>query len=152
MKGDNMEKYKLVGTLNYFDIVPDILYPIFQDTEGNFYFAYSDIIDGEEEYTIKEFQPVGEDSIPRIKFLSNTNNTTESVEEYYGIGDIIVQAIEESEDNIYIGRIDKFTHRLGMLTDTLENIRDKELFHSYLEEYSKIPAEMDLKKRGQKNR
>ncbi len=148
-----MNKYKLVGTLNYFDIIPEIILPVFQDEENNFYMAYSDSSDEDlEKYTIKGFTPFKEDDVIRIKFLSNANNEMEEVNEYYEVGDIIIQAMEENENSIYIGRIDKFSTHLENFVNTLKTEEEKNFFNEILGDYKSIVEEMNTKKLGSKNR
>ena len=140
-----MEKLKLVGTLNCFNIRPHFVLPVYEDDKGNFYMAYSDVSDEEEKYTIKGFTIFGKYDTKRIKLLSNTNNKMEETEDYYGIGDIIVQAFEESENNIYIGRIDKFTKYLSDFVNTLDDEETKKFFGEYVEDYNLIIKDMNQK-------
>ena len=149
-----MEKLKLVGTLNYFGVIPDYILPVFKDDNGKFYMAWSeeDPKKAGEKYTIKGFDMFNEEDSSRFKPLSDTDNEMEEVEDYYGIGDIIVQGLEESENKIYLGRIDKFTAHFERFIDTLEEGYIKENFSEGLEVYKTDIKDMDVKTLGTKNR
>ena len=61
-----IEKYKLVGVLNLFDIVPDFVYPIFE-RENQYFFQHGD----DDSLRLLDFLPVKESAIDRIVLLKD---------------------------------------------------------------------------------
>ena len=96
-------RYKLIGTMNMFDIVPDFVYPIFENN-GKYYFQNSyDSLEIDSFYEICE-----EKKISRIKPLTFTFNKLINVKEYYTIGDEPLVAFQTSKEKYFIGTGDVF--------------------------------------------
>lgn len=96
-------RYKLIGTMNVFGIVPDFVYPIFENN-GKYYFENSyNSLKIDSFYEICE-----EEKISRIKPLSSSFNKLINVKEYYTIGDEPLVAFQTSEEKYFIGTGDVF--------------------------------------------
>lgn len=100
---NKVTRYKLIGTMNVFDIVPDFVYPIFENN-GKYYFenSYNSL-------EIDSFYEIcGEKKISRIKPLTSSFNKLINVKEYYTIGDEPLVAFQTSEEKYFIGTGDVF--------------------------------------------
>lgn len=96
-------QYKLFGTMNMFDFVPDFVYPVFEKN-GEYYFQNSD-----NSMEIDSFYKIcGEKHIERIKPLTFSFNKLINVKEYYAVGDEPLVAFETSEEKYFIGTSDVF--------------------------------------------
>lgn len=96
-------QYKLFGTMNMFDFVPDFVYPVFEKN-GEYYFQNSD-----NSMEIDAFYKIcGEKHIERIKPLTFSFNKLINVKEYYAVGDEPLVAFETSEEKYFIGTSDVF--------------------------------------------
>lgn len=96
-------RYKLIGTMNMFGIVPDFVYPIFENN-GKYYFQNSyNSLEIDSFYEICE-----EKKISIIKPLTSSFNKLINVKEYYTIGDEPLVAFQTSEEKYFIGTGDVF--------------------------------------------
>lgn len=94
-------KYKLFGTMNMFDLVPDFVYPVFENS-GKYYFQNSD-----NSIEIDSFHEIyGEKHINKIKPLALSFNA--STKEYYRVGDEPVVAFQTDKENYFVGTSDNF--------------------------------------------
>ena len=97
------EKYKLVGTMNLFGLIPSFVFPIFENN-GRYYFQNS-----ENSRDIDSFYEInGDNHINHIRFLNDSYNKLVNIKNYYSIGDEPIAAFQTSEDCIYIGDLDSF--------------------------------------------
>lgn len=96
-------KYKLYGTMNIFNLVPDFVYPVFE-CNGKYYFQKND-----NHMTIDSFDEIcGEEHTSRIKPLSSSFNRLVNIKDYYRVGDESVIAFQTSDDKYFIGNRDAF--------------------------------------------
>ncbi len=102
------KSYKLVGYLNFFDIVPSIIYPIFADNDNDLYWAFSSVDDYFCVYYYTEFLKLPTKYKKSVKFFKDTNTKLEIINEYYQLGDLVLAGIELSDNEAYIGSIDKY--------------------------------------------
>ena len=102
-KTDSKNKYKLFGTMNMFDFVPDFVYPVFENN-GKYYFQNSD-----NSIKIDSFYEIcGEEHISKIKPLTSSFNKLINVKEHYVVGDEPLVAFQTSEEKYFIGTSDVF--------------------------------------------
>ena len=120
------KKYKLVGVINYFDVHPTRLYPIFLDENGDYCGGF--IFDDNSPY-IEIFQGFFPEEMndriilfEDIKDDSNTTLIKEDVKDEYQIGDLAIEAISPCNGTIYIGTIDKFLEYTKRHKENLETI------------------------------
>lgn len=100
---NKVTRYKLIGTMNMLDIVPDFVHPIFENN-GKYYFQNSyNSLEIDSFYEICE-----EEKISRIKPLTSSFNKLINVKEYYTIGDIPLVAFQTSDEKYFIGTGDVF--------------------------------------------
>lgn len=102
-KMNDTNQYKLFGTINLFDLVPDFIYPIFEN-KGKYYFqnSYNSI-------EIDSFDEIcGEKYISRITPLPSSFNKLINVKEYYTVGDEPLVAFQTSKEKYFIGTSDIF--------------------------------------------
>lgn len=96
-------QYKLFGTMNMFDFLPDFVYPVFENN-GKYYFQNSD-----NSIEIDSFYEIcGEEHINRIRPLASSFNKLINVKEHYTVGDEPLVAFQTSEENYFIGTSDVF--------------------------------------------
>ena len=96
-------QYKLVGTMNMFDIVPDFVYPVFE-SQGKYYFQNSD-----NSLEIDSFLEVDEEKTEsKIKPLTSSFNELAGLKEHYTVGDEALVAFQTSEGKCFIGTSDNF--------------------------------------------
>ena len=100
--------YKLVGYFNFFQIRPGFVYPIFMDSDENYFWAFSDIDIDTNLYYYLKFIPLPMEYKSFIKFISDTDTIVEVNNIYMNTGDLVLEGIEIEEGRAYIGTIDKF--------------------------------------------
>jgi hypothetical protein len=113
------KKYKLVGSLNIYNIVPNFIYPIFQDEDFILYWGFTDdemVSDIVGPYYTR-FLELPSTLIDKVKFLKTTENTLENINEYYKVGDLAVCGTELDKDKIYIGSLDKYLEYIKKSSD-----------------------------------
>ena len=143
---ENM-KYKVVGTINYFDLVPCGVYVVYEGEDKKLYTGWSSVVDSkspyDKEYLFTEFSRLGPNDLKKVRYLDQTNNTLDNIQDSYEIGNLFVCGYE-TEDTVYIGRLDSYVEFIKNyrnsydrpdLTDIEENIK-KEL--DYAIEYTEL--------------
>ena len=96
-----MEKYKLVGIMNLFNIVPDFVRPIFEN-DNKLYFQISN----EKTAIITEFVPVKENAINNVILLNTITNNLKKREELT-ISNNPLFAFQTSEEYVFIGTFEE---------------------------------------------
>lgn len=96
-----MEKYKLVGIMNLFNIVPDFVRPIFEN-DNKLYFQISN----EKTAIITEFVPVKENVINNVILLNTITNNLKKREELT-ISNNPLFAFQTSEEYVFIGTFEE---------------------------------------------
>ena len=113
--------YELIGVINYLDVVPNFVFPIFKDEKGTLYTSYTNSVDSP---YIEGFEPFP--SIKRFKDIrvfnrkcDNINNTYQfdNVKCFYQVGDIAIIGEQISENEYCLNSIDK-------AVDFYKNLRD----------------------------
>ena len=92
-----MEEYKLIGSLDIFGVLPDIIWPIFEK-DGKYYFQHC-----ENYITIEEFAEMDYKCEEVVMIEENY-----PVKRYYKLGDEPVVAFKLDNDNIFFGTFDEF--------------------------------------------
>lgn len=128
-------KYKLFGTMNMFDLVPDFVYPVFE-SNGKYYFQNSD-----NSIEIDSFHEIyGEKHINKIKPLALSFNA--SKKEYYRVGDEPVVAFQTDKENYFVGTSDNFNEFIQGI-----NIKNDILSKIIFEFQDEIKSAKSLKKK-----
>ncbi len=96
-----MEKYKLVGIMNLFNIVPDFVRPIFEN-DNKLYFQISN----EKTAIITEFVPVKENAINNVILLNTITNNLKKREDLT-ISNNPLFAFQTSEEYVFIGTFEE---------------------------------------------
>ena len=106
-----MEKnsYKIIGIVNYFDVIPSSVFTVLEGEDGNYYLGFwnADNKDPDHCY-IASIEPLYDNLYDKIIYLKDLNVQAESLQESYCIGDIVPVAIQTSDTDVYIGRLDKY--------------------------------------------
>ena len=130
------KKYELVGILNYFDLIPCTVYPIFRDSEGIYYGAFCE----EDSPYISTFMPFpSKERIKDIKRFTKTHNIFEILpgKEFYQVGDLALCALQTSKKNVYVGTIDKYVEYAKSLLWCMDNglnAQRKEIVEAFTDE------------------
>lgn len=134
---NRVTRYKLIGTMNMFDFVPDFVYPVFENN-GKYYFQNSD-----NNIEIDSFYEIcGEEHISRIKPLTSSFNKLINVKEHYTVGDEPLVAFQTSEETYFIGTSDVF---YDFIKDI--KIENEMLSKSIADFQNEIKLEKSLKKK-----
>lgn len=114
----NYRKYKLVGMINVFGVVPYFIKPVFKDEEDNLYCSYN-YDESTKNYGpyIMGFSKIPNDYISYVKDLSNCVVMKETLKDFYSIGDLSIGGIEIKNNVVYIGTIDKYFDYLKYYKD-----------------------------------
>lgn len=104
MKMDNKNQYKLFGTMNMFDIIPDFVYLVFEK-DGKYYFENSD-----NSSEIDSFSEINKEYISKIKSLTSSADKLMNIKQYYTIGDEPLVAFQTSEESCFIGTSNDFNN------------------------------------------
>ncbi len=102
------KEYRLVGILNYFDIVPDSIYPVFMDSDNVLYHAFVDDEEKDDNYLYTQFVRVPEEQVGRVKYLSDCMVKLDCEQDTFRVGDLALSGIELNNGIVYIGTIDKY--------------------------------------------
>ena len=123
-----MEKntYKIVGIINYFNLIPDEPMVVFEGEDKNLYLGYNHILANNfENYYYVCFVCLSSEMLNRIIYLNQLNVKAEGLQERYRVGDVIVRGMIESETNIYLGRIDKYVDYLTSYLDRMDHLKER---------------------------
>lgn len=88
--------YKLVGTLNFYSVLPAFVYPIFEK-DGIFYLQITKDLSSINSYS----EILKETDIKRIKFF-NKNTKLVDIKKEYKVGDKCILAFQVDNDNIFV--------------------------------------------------
>ena len=69
--------YELIGVINYLDVVPNFVFPIFKDEKGTLYTSYTNSVDSP---YIEGFEPFS--SIKRFKDIRVFNRKCDNIKEF----------------------------------------------------------------------
>ena len=100
------EKFKLIGFMNLFDIVPDFVMPIFEK-DNKYYFEIGD----EESLIITEFAPVKESAISEIVFLGDVKSNIVGTKELTLANEPIF-AFQSSKEDVFVGTFEEMKEYL----------------------------------------
>jgi hypothetical protein len=113
--------YELIGVINYLDVVPNFVFPIFKDKKGTLYTSYTNSVDSP---YIEGFEPFSNiDRFNDIRVFNrkcdNIDNTYQfdNIKCFYQVGDIAIIGEQVSENEYYLNPIDK-------AVDFYKNLRD----------------------------
>lgn len=131
------KKYKLVGVYDEFGIKPSIIRPVFADENDKLFFPTCD--KGNSIETTPYFQrflPVYKGFINDVQYLDDLHAYLEIDKEYYQVGDLAIWGVQLSQDEVYIGRLDKYLEFLEdyrvYLYDSYNN-SDRDIFIRQIE-------------------
>jgi len=136
----NDNKYKLVGYLNMFDVIPCSVYPIYMDKNKELYWGFSNNDNGnieDCECYFTRFLKLPEQYKSHVKYLSNCIAKIDQQKDYYQIGDLILNAIEIEENVLYIGPIDKYLSFIKSYKQDFVEVSDYEYKEEFINELDK---------------
>lgn len=93
-------KYKLVGFMNMFDIVPDFVFPVFQCFDDSLYYFH---IGNEETLEITGFEPIPKRHTSRIVFLGDVVKSNHFSDTEVSLDSRPIFAFQVSDDFVQIG-------------------------------------------------
>ena len=121
------ESFKIVGTLNPYTspdegFVKGSVYPVFEGKDNDLYIGYTNTETDKEETPIyKCFATMSNNLKKSVKYLKDTKNTLENIQESYKIGDLSAYGFESEENKIYIGSLDRY---IEFLSEVIKNTND----------------------------
>lgn len=102
------EKYKLVGVINQYGVVPEFVYPVFEQ-DGNYY-----IQDGADDFTIDCFELLtDEKSIKSIKPLNDFSVIYAEKKITFTIGENKLLGFDFGRNYLFLGDYNAFKHYVG---------------------------------------
>lgn len=117
-----MEKYRLVGIMNMFDIVPDFVMPIFENN-NKLYFQIGKM----KTLTITEFTPVKESAIKHVILFDKLTNNLRQPKKLT-LEDDPLFSFQTSKNYVFIGTYEEMKEYLLSFETTdeklIENIED----------------------------
>ena len=129
------KKYKLMGIYNDCGIVPNNVYPVFEDENKELYLGLTnDDMNENNTYYFTNFQKMSSDAVKYVKSLSKYTVKVETTQEYFQIGDISIYGIEMEDKALYIGTIDKYLEFLKWYRMDYLAFDDYEFKTEYLKE------------------
>ena len=116
------KKYKLVGILNDLNLVPDMVYPIFMDSEGKLYWAFTVVTRQDKiiDFNYKVFYALPDRFIEKVQLLSNLTVTKENVKDEYSLGAEAISCVQTSDNEVYIGSKEKYLEFLKKYQEYLK--------------------------------
>ena len=131
---DNNKKYKLVGTVNPFEVYPCELIPVFEDEDGKYYRAFNTYKkDGKwnDCYYFTEFV----EATPTRGFrLIQPEDTLEDIEDEYQVNSVLCMAFESYDHKFYIGRLDKYLEFIENYRNEIEENNNEDSWGCALDE------------------
>lgn len=106
MNRENKEKYKLVGILNLFDVIPDFVYPIFEK-DNQYFFQHGD----DESLKRLDFLPVKESAIDRIVLLKDLK-VNKLPQIWFSVSSKPLFGFHFSDNEVYLGFFEEMTEFL----------------------------------------
>lgn len=97
MNREDKEKYKLVGILNLFDVIPDFVYPIFEK-DNQYFFQHGD----DESLKRLDFLPVKESAIDRIVLLKDLK-VNKLPQIWFSVSSKPLFGFHFSDNEVYLG-------------------------------------------------
>ena len=99
-------KYKLVGFLNMFSVIPDFVYPVFEcDEDKKLYFQR------EEDKDLSKslgFVLIKEDALDKVVFLENMNHNQKNTQVISSIHSELIFGFHVSENEVVFGNYEYF--------------------------------------------
>jgi len=142
MKQNNQEKYKLVGTINVYGLVPGFTEPIFE-RDGKHYFQGRST-----ERTIEYFEEITkEELIKKIHFLTEKDKL-KNIKDKYCIGDKAIAAFQLNDKENFVSSIPEFLKFINSILINNPNINNnlKKDIEDFFEEVCQSKTE-NTKKR-----
>ncbi len=102
-KKKDKNNYKLFGTMNMFDIVPNFVFPVFEN-QGKYYLQNSDNTTEIDSF----YEIVGKKYLNKIKPLTSSFNKMINIKDNYMVNDEPLVAFQISKENYFIGTINVF--------------------------------------------
>lgn len=120
MTRKDKEKYKLVGILNVFDVIPDFIYPIFERDNQHFFQQGDD-----KSLKLEEFVLVKESVIDRIVLLKDLQ-VNASPQTEFTISSKPLFGFQFSDEEVYLGFYEEMKEFL-LSFETEDTILKKEI-------------------------
>ena len=150
------KKYKIVGALNMFNIVPDSNYTVYQDEEGKLYGGFVKNVETDGPH-MTYFMPWREDVLDKIVFFDqikddpDANVFFDDTKDSYEYGDTVVYVHQYGPKDYYIGEIDKYLEFIKHYKESVERVLNsgneeniKRLIDSYGPKFGDLNIYLDI--------
>lgn len=127
---EQVEKYRPVGILNVFGIMPGEVNVVFKGTDNNLYCGFIDDTDEEnKKFIYDEFRLLNENDANRVKYFNEFECEKRELKDKYSVGDIVISAYQLDKEKIFVGRIDEYVdflkeYRKNILSSTKQLVND----------------------------
>lgn len=116
------EKYKLVGVLNYFDVVPGFTLPVFEGSNKKMYIFTC----GDDLPSFSDSYLVGLEELSLVRPLDSFKNLKKDIDkDTFSLGEEAIMSFCLDEDTIYIASLDKMLEFLENYQTDNQNLMEQ---------------------------